>query len=621
MFISKILANRLAGGFVTTILDSDLSSRRKHMFGNTLRRFFGISSALTTALALILVLTTGAYAIAPLSYPNFSNMAGLTLVGSAAQTGGNVLRVVPSVLYSSGAAWTVDKQSVQCGFDTTFTFQITGQTYTGADGLAFVIQNSTQNALGAGGGWMGYHGIPNSLAVEFDTHYNAGPDEPDGNHISVRSEGENANIAFGAPSLGTIAAAAGLPNFSGDRQPHVARITYTPSPGTMQVYLDNVLRLIVAVDLSTLLSLDSGRAWVGFTAATGGASENEDVLNWTYSGNCAPVVTADEADVTVDEGQTATNSGTVSDSDGDSIALTASVGTVTNNGDGTWSWSYDTTDGPVQTQTVTIDGADGSGGTAQATFNLTVNNVAPTAVTLAPTTPNPVVAVNTSVPFDATFTDPAGTADQSYTCSFDWDDNGVVDATVQANYGACSSAASYSTPGVYTVSVTVTDKDGGVSNELTYQYVVVYDPSAGFVTGGGWIDSPAGAYTADATLAGKATFGFVAKYRRGQSTPDGNTQFQFRAGDLNFHSTSYQWLVVAGANAKYRGVGTINGQGAYDFMVTARDGNLLGGGQADGFRIKIWDAGGVVYDNKIGEGDDSNATTDLGGGSIVIHSN
>jgi hypothetical protein len=34
----------------------------------------------------------------------------------------------------------------------------------------------------------------------------------------------------------------------------------------------------------------------------------------------------------------------------------------------------------------------------------------------------------------------------------------------------------------------------------------------------------------------------------------------------------------AGANAKFRGVGTINSVGAYDFMITARDGNLLGGG-------------------------------------------
>jgi hypothetical protein len=111
--------------------------------------------------------------------------------------------------------------------------------------------------------------------------------------------------------------------------------------------------------------------------------------------------------------------------------------------------------------------------------------------------------------------------------------------------------------GIFDVCLTV--DDGALSSEANCTMAVVYDPSAGFVTGGGWIDSPLGAYKADETLSGKATFGFVAKYKKGANVPDGNTEFQFKAGDLNFHSTSYDWLVVAGANAKFRGVGTING--------------------------------------------------------------
>ena len=77
--------------------------------------------------------------------------------------------------------------------------------------------------------------------------------------------------------------------------------------------------------------------------------------------------------------------------------------------------------------------------------------------------------------------------------------------------------------------------------------------------------------------------------------PDGNTQFQFHAAGFNFSSTSYEWLVVAGSKAQFKGVGTINGEGVYKFMLTANDGN------PDTFRIKIWyeDAAGehVVYDN------------------------
>jgi len=116
-------------------------------------------------------------------------------------------------------------------------------------------------------------------------------------------------------------------------------------------------------------------------------------------------------------------------------------------------------------------------------------------------------------------------------------------------------------------------------------------------------------YEEEKTPEGKATFGFVSKYKKGASVPDGNAEFQFKAGDLNFHSTSYQWLVVNQnyTNAQFKGYGTINGEGNYGFMIWAGDGS------PDTFRIKIWDAGDetVVYDNSVNQS--------IGGGSIVVH--
>src|SRR5687767_6200253 len=123
---------------------------------------------------------------------------------------------------------------------------------------------------------------------------------------------------------------------------------------------------------------------------------------------------------------------------------------------------------------------------------------------------------------------------------------------------------------------------------LLREYVVIYDPNGGFVTGGGWINSPAGAYTANPSLTGKAHFGFVSKYQKGASKLTGETEFQFRVVNFNFHSTSYDWLVVAGSKAQYKGTGTINGTGEYGFLLTATDGSLSSGGGADKFRIKIW---------------------------------
>ena len=142
------------------------------------------------------------------------------------------------------------------------------------------------------------------------------------------------------------------------------------------------------------------------------------------------------------------------------------------------------------------------------------------------------------------------------------------------------------------------------------------------MTGGGWIDSPAGAYAPNPSLAGKAKFGFVSKYKKGADIPTGTTEFQFRAGDLNFHSSSYQWLVVAGHKAKYKGDGAINGVGNYGFMLSAIDEALTPSTDVDRFRIKIWDKDDgdtIVYDNQMDVADDADPTTAIGGGNIVIH--
>ena len=141
--------------------------------------------------------------------------------------------------------------------------------------------------------------------------------------------------------------------------------------------------------------------------------------------------------------------------------------------------------------------------------------------------------------------------------------------------------------------------------------VVVYDPSAGFIAGGGWIDSPEEAYKPDPSLTDNANFGFVSWYKKGANVLTGTTEFQFHAGDLNFHSSSYDWLVVTGSEyARFKGTGSINGEGEYKFQIWA------GESEPNTFRIRIWteDEFGVetdVYDNRFNQ--------EIGAGSIVIH--
>jgi beta propeller repeat protein len=204
--------------------------------------------------------------------------------------------------------------------------------------------------------------------------------------------------------------------------------------------------------------------------------------------------------------------------------------------------------------------------------------------------------------------------------------DGAFDEVIEEVTATTATIPAFAEPGIHTIFVRGEDNFGeGISEESIF--LAVYDPNGGFVTGGGWINSPEGAYGDDPTLTGKANFGFISKYKKGATTPTGKTEFQFKAGDLNFHSDTYEWLVVAGARAMFKGTGTINGEGEYKFILTAIDGDLQGGGGADKFRIKIWvedEVTGeetIIYDNMLGAEEDAELgeTTELGGGSIVIH--
>ena len=268
-------------------------------------------------------------------------------------------------------------------------------------------------------------------------------------------------------------------------------------------------------------------------------------------------------------------------------------------------------DGP-NSPTVALRVTDNAGASDIDTSAVSVNNVDP--IVGAITAPIDPLEIGTPVNASASFTDP-GILD-THTAEWDWGDNATSSGTVAG--GTVTGSHVYAEPGVYAVTLTVTDDDGGVGTS-TFEFIVVYDPDGGFVTGGGWIDSPAGAYTDDPSLSGTANFGFVSKYKKKSNVPTGNTEFNFQIADLNFHSDSYDWLVVnqGGSNAQFKGSGTINGNYApsgelFKFMIWATD-NDPGGD--DTFRIKIWwEDGGVeniVYDNGTGQ--------TIGGGNIKVH--
>jgi hypothetical protein len=193
-------------------------------------------------------------------------------------------------------------------------------------------------------------------------------------------------------------------------------------------------------------------------------------------------VAADNASVTVNEGQTAANNGTVSDSDGDPVTLTASIGSVINNNDGTWSWTFGTSDGPDQTQTVTITADDGNGSTAQTTFSLTVNNLAPTA---SLGNNGPIAESGSATVSFSGASDPSSddtTAGFHY--AFDCNGGSLSTATYASSGTSASTSCPFAMNGMYTVSGKIMDKDDGSNEYTTTVLVYAFAPGGGaFVVG------------------------------------------------------------------------------------------------------------------------------------------
>ncbi|HEX4038453.1 MAG TPA: choice-of-anchor D domain-containing protein [Acidobacteriaceae bacterium] len=238
--------------------------------------------------------------------------------------------------------WFSVPQKVAAGFNVWFQFKMTPSVNsdTTADGIAFVIQNaqggggndvtgscsetgSGPTVLGGGGGCMGYGGIDNSLALEFDTYDNgSGYGEPNGNHIalqdcgagSVNSPDHNAgtcNVTLGTPTA-PVSTLIATPSSSADGvtpinladgNVHDVVIVYNgpldPSPNTIAVYIDptynagthtpdstSLLHPVFSgpFDITQAINLLNGdSAYVGFTAATGLYFQTTDIAGWTFT--------------------------------------------------------------------------------------------------------------------------------------------------------------------------------------------------------------------------------------------------------------------------------------------------------------------------------------------------
>ena len=230
-----------------------------------------------------------------IDYSDFSDVSQLQLNGNATQAG-DALRLTPAERGQRGSSFYQQALIVDAdtSFSSEFQFQLSGGT-NGADGFIFMLQNdeSELSALGRSGARLGYNGVSQSLAIEFDSYLNRQFDS-DGNHVSILTDG----------NYRTPLATATAPLDLNSGEVLNAWVDYDGELDLLEVYLSNTVDkpetslLSYNIDLAEVVG---EQAFLGFSAATGGGVNNHDILDWEFASNSSLLSDSDEAGLNSDE--------------------------------------------------------------------------------------------------------------------------------------------------------------------------------------------------------------------------------------------------------------------------------------------------------------------------------
>jgi hypothetical protein len=209
-----------------------------------------------------------------------------------------------------------------------------------------------------------------------------------------------------------------------------------------------------------------------------------------------------------------------------------------------------------------------------------------------------------------TFADP--NTDDVITVEVDWGDGTVTTPSFDlvGSLGSLDDSHFYSTPGIYTITLTVRDDSGG-SDTAEYESAVVFDPDGKSISG-----SPE-------VVVGDVSdkVNFSVKYDKKTGNPEGHLNYTHKDADgkAKFEAEEIQYLWIFGDWAFTQGQGTLDSTGEeYEFLLVILDGARTG--TDDMFRFKLWNANTleVFYDSQPGDSSYASPTTVPTKGNIKV---
>ena len=195
-------------------------------------------------------------------------------------------QLTPAEIYKKGSVWNTVQVNLNQNFEVHARLYF-GAHDNGADGIAFVLQNASLNALGEHGGGLGYSKMHDwfpgkSLIVEFDTYQNTEPwfnvGDPVADHIAIQKNADPYHVAWTGNSLAApVAFAADIE----DGQWHDVRFSWNATTKTLTTtFMGNTYSY--SADILNTVFAGNPMVYWGFTGSTGspfnGVSPNQQMV-------------------------------------------------------------------------------------------------------------------------------------------------------------------------------------------------------------------------------------------------------------------------------------------------------------------------------------------------------
>ena len=390
---------------------------------------------LTSMLLPFLVITSSSPAAQAAPNPTELSLAGgnFTLARDASASG-DLITLTPALTGKAGAAFSKNRIDVRETFTVTAELNLGTRTTTGADGIAFVLQPNSSTTLTVGGG-IGYDGVTNAFAVEFDTWQNGSELANDHAGLMKNSVSEHTQWGVNPVDLGEIE----------DGQWRTVEFNWVPAlpascvnaaEGQFTAKYDRnfdgdlsdageTLFDNVCIDLEGYFASAGYTTYFGFTAATGGSVNLQQVRTLsavaTPRVNTPPTInsipdetvaissTPETVSVTIGDESTSGAQWTITQSSSNTsvVSSVSSTGYSTFVGitGGVFTLSY--TAASAGTSIITVTAEDADGASVEETFTVTVYGLTPATQTFAGESGTPLsTTAYTTIGFSAppTFT-------------------------------------------------------------------------------------------------------------------------------------------------------------------------------------------------------------------------